>query len=139
MPTANPAALAGRRAARAGSRAGARAGPNSRVQASPRGHAGRARAAAPQVRWDRLARVAMLGVLVALLYLYLSAGVHLLSTWRQARRNDATVQTLQREHERLAQQRAVLVKPETVELEARRLGMIKAGEQGYVVSGLPGG
>ena len=91
------------------------------------------------MRWDRLARVAMLGVLVALLYLYLSAGVHLLSTWRQAGRDDASVQALAREHELLAHQRAVLVKPETVELEARRLGMVKAGEQGYIVSGLPGG
>lgn len=139
MPTANPAASAGRRAARAGTRAGARTAPSSRAQANPRAHAARGRAAAPQVRWDRLARVAMLCVLAVLLYLYLSAGVHLLSTWRQARRDEATVLTLQREHERLAQQRAVLVKPETVELEARRLGMIKAGEQGYVVSGLPGG
>ena len=91
------------------------------------------------MRWDRLARAAMLCVLVALLYLYLSAGLQMLSTWRQARRDDAVVHTLAREHDALASQRATLEKPETVELEARRLGMIKPGEQPYVVSGLPGG
>jgi len=91
------------------------------------------------VPWERLARAALLCVLLALLYLYLSAGVHLFSTWRQESRDDATVHTLQRERTRLAQRRADLLRPETVELQARRLGMIKPGEQAYVVSGLPGG
>jgi hypothetical protein len=90
------------------------------------------------MRWDRLARGAMLCVLVALVYLYVSAGLQIVSTWHQARRDGAAVAALQREHRLLASQRAILVKPETVELEARRLGMIKQGELPYVVNGLPG-
>jgi hypothetical protein len=89
------------------------------------------------VRWDRLGRVAMLFVLAALLYLYLSAGVHMFSTWSQARRDDATVAAMQREHVALRRQREALGKQGTVETEARQLGMRKAGEQAYVVSGLP--
>ena len=81
----------------------------------------------------------MLCVLLALVYLYLSAGLQMFSTWRQARRDAGVVHGLQREHEALASQRYTLEKPETVEIEARRLGMIKPGEQSYVVSGLPGG
>ena len=60
----------------------------------------RARRRRARVRWDRLGRVAMLCVLVVLAYLYLSAGVHLLSTWRQARGESAKVAAMQREHKR---------------------------------------
>jgi len=89
--------------------------------------------------WEGIARAALLCVLAALLYLYLGAGWRMFSTWRQERRDKAVVRTLEREHEALARQRALLVKRETVELEARRLGMVKKGEQSYVLSGLPGG
>ena len=110
-----------------------------RAPTTSRSRARGRRAGAPQVRWDRLARAALLCVAVALLYLYLSAGVQMFSSWRQSRRDSATVRTLEHEHARLRHQRAALMNPETVELEARRLGMIKTGEQPYLVSGLPGG
>ena len=50
-----------------------------------RSAASRSARAKPQVRWDRLGRFALLFVLVALLYLYLSAGLHMYSTWSEAR------------------------------------------------------
>ena len=84
-----------------------------------------------------LGRMAMLCVLVALLYLYLSAGVHMFSTWRQSRHDNATVATLEREHATLVRQHETLARQSTVEGEARQLGMMKKGEQPYVVSGLP--
>ena len=90
-----------------------------------------------RVRWDRVGRVAMLFVLAALLYLYLSAGIHMFSTWSQARRDNATVRALQREHVTLVHQRETLGRQETVETEARQLGLTKSGEQAYVVTGLP--
>jgi hypothetical protein len=93
--------------------------------------------AGARVRWDRLARVAMLFVLGALLYLYLSAGIHMLSTWSQDRRDSAAVATLQREHTLLVRQHEALGRQGTLEAEARRLGMMKRGEQPYIVSGLP--
>ncbi len=93
--------------------------------------------AGPRVRWDRLARVAMLFVLAALLYLYLSAGIHMFSTWRQSRRDAATVAVMEHEHRLLWSEHERLSKQETLEAEARQLGMMKKGEQPYVVSGLP--
>ena len=66
---------------------------------------------AARVRWDRLGRVAMLCVLVVLAYLYLSAGVHLLSTWRQARGESAKVAAMQREHNTLQRQHEALAAP----------------------------
>jgi cell division protein FtsB len=89
------------------------------------------------VRWDRVGRTAMLCVLAALVYLYLSAGVHMLSTWRQARHDSAAVVTMQHEHTLLLRQRETLSKQASLEEEARQLGMMKKGEQPYIVSGLP--
>jgi hypothetical protein len=80
----------------------------------------------------------MLCVAAALAYLYLSAGIHMLSTWRQSRTDNATVATLRREHTLLKRQHEVLARQGTMEEEARRLGMMKPGEQSYVVTGLPG-
>jgi cell division protein FtsB len=80
----------------------------------------------------------MLGLLVALLYLYLSAGIRMFSTWREARRNSAAVVSLQREHEALVHAHASLARRATVEAQARKLGMVRPGEQPYIISGLPG-
>jgi hypothetical protein len=91
-----------------------------------------------RVRWDRVARLAMLCVLGALLYLYLSAGVRMFSTWRQARSDSAAVVALEREHRLLLSQHQALGSRATLEAEARQLGMMKAGERQYIVSGLPG-
>jgi hypothetical protein len=89
------------------------------------------------MRWDRLGHIAMLLVLGALIALYLSAGIHILSTWRQERKDDAVVTALEREHRRLVSQHEALQRRGTVEVEARALNMIAKGEQPYIVSGLP--
>jgi len=89
------------------------------------------------VRWDRLGRLAMLCVMGALIYLYLSAGASLLSTWRESRRAQAQVVSLQREHRQLEVQRATLQSPGTVEAEARQLGMMFPNEHTFIVQGLP--
>jgi hypothetical protein len=91
----------------------------------------------PKVRWDRLGRLAMLCVLAALVYLYLSAGATLLSTWRESKRADAQVVSLQRAHRQLEAQHAMLKSPGTVEAEARQLGMMFPNEHTFIVRGLP--
>jgi cell division protein FtsB len=90
-----------------------------------------------RIKWDRVGRMAILAVLCAIVYLYLSAGYSLLSSWRESKRDGAQVQTLERQHRVLERQRAVLASPGTLQTEARRLGMVRPGEQTYVVSGLP--
>lgn len=81
--------------------------------------------------------MAMLCVMVALVYLYLSAGIRLLSSWRESRRDSAQVRVLERQNSALRRQHATLASPTTVMEEARRLGMVRSGEQAYIVSGLP--
>jgi cell division protein FtsL len=90
-----------------------------------------------RIRWDRLGRFAMLCLLVALAYLYLSAGIRIYSTWRQAHSDSAQLATLEHEHVLLRHQHESLGRRGTVEEEARRLGMMHADEQTYVVTGLP--
>jgi hypothetical protein len=92
---------------------------------------------AGRVRWDRLGRMAMLCVLVALVYLYASAGIHMLSTWRQDRHDRSAVAALEREHVSLVRQHEALTGTGTLEAEARQLGMMRPNEQPYVISGLP--
>lgn len=96
-----------------------------------------ARPVVAHIRWDRLGRLAMLAVLVAIAYLYLSAAVSLYSGWRESKRDSAQVAALEREDSLLMRQHAVLVGKGTLQTEARKLGMIRPGELGYVVSGLP--
>jgi cell division protein FtsB len=79
----------------------------------------------------------MLCVIVALAYLYLSAGVRLFSSWKESRRDSAQVGVLERQNQVLRQEHATLASPGTVQEEARRFGMIRPGEQVYSVSGLP--
>jgi hypothetical protein len=98
-----------------------------------------ARTARPpaRVRWDRLGRVAMLGVLAVLAYLYLSAGIHLVSTYHQAHGARAKVAVMEREHTTLQRQREALSRPGAVEAQARKLGMRKQDELPFIVGNLP--
>jgi cell division protein FtsB len=89
------------------------------------------------VRWDRLGRIAMLCVMAALVYLYLSAGLSLLSSWQESHRADAQLAGLERQHRVLQVQGTSLKSPGTVEAEARLLGMAYPGERVYIVPGLP--
>ncbi len=79
----------------------------------------------------------MLCVMGALIYLYLSAGIHMFSTWRQSHRDTAAVVHLEQEHRQLQAQHEQLTKPGTLEADARQLGMMKKNEQPYVITGLP--
>jgi hypothetical protein len=107
----------------------------STARSAPRGSSS-ARAAGG-VRWDRLGRIVMLGVMMAILYLYLSAGARLFSAWGESKRDSAQARVLESQNRALKQQHSMLASPGTVQTEARRIGMIRQGEQAYIVSGLP--
>lgn len=79
----------------------------------------------------------MLCVMVAIVLLYLSAGIRLFSSWGESKRDSAQVHILERQNRKLLRQHTTLASPGTVQAEARRLGMIRPGEQAYIVSGLP--
>ncbi len=89
------------------------------------------------MRWDRLGRIAMLFVLVALVFLYVSTGFHMLSTWRQSHRASARVAAMETEHRKLVAEHNRLSSQVDLEDQAKALGMQRPGEQSYIVGNLP--
>ena len=89
------------------------------------------------IRWDRVGRVALLGVLFGLLLLYIGPARSYVQALGQAKARQAEVLALQREHKRLEARRTALGRPGVIEAEARRLGYVKPGERPYVIENLP--
>ena len=79
----------------------------------------------------------MLLVLIALVSLYVAAGLHLRSSWQQSKRASARVAALEREHTQLIREHNRLSSQANLEQQARALGMQRDDEQTYVVGNLP--
>jgi cell division protein FtsB len=90
-----------------------------------------------RIRWDRLGRWALLFVLGLVVYLYIGPARTWISTYGEARTKRGEVAGLQAENARLRAHRADLSRPSALEREARRLGMVQAGERAYVIQSLP--
>jgi len=90
-----------------------------------------------QIRWDRLGRWALIAVLGLIVYLYIGPAASWVSAYREAGRKRAEVAALKAENQRLRERRRELRKSTALETEARRLGMVRAGEKSYVIEGLP--
>ena len=90
-----------------------------------------------RIRWDRLGRWALIAVFAFVIYLYIGPAATWVSTYREAKKRRAEVAALKTENQRLRDRRRDLRDPASLEREARRLGMVKAGEKSYVIEGLP--
>ena len=93
--------------------------------------------ARPQIRWDRVGRIALLLVLLGVIALYVNPLRSWWSTRQESAQRSSEVTELKRENERLRERREQLKDPRMLEEEARRLGMVKPGERAFVVEGLP--
>lgn len=91
------------------------------------------------IRWDRVARVSLLVVLLAILVSYVGPATEYLKAWRLTGSTRGEVNDLRRDNDRLRARAKQLQDPRTIELEARRAGMARPGERVYVVRGLPKG
>jgi cell division protein FtsB len=85
------------------------------------------------VRWDRLARVALVAVFFGVLVLYLRPLHSYWSTRHEHAQRTAELHVAQAEHRRLLDRRKALGEPSALETEARRLGMVRQGEKAFVV------
>lgn len=88
------------------------------------------------IRWDRVARVALLCVLGAIVVGYISPARQYLTQSRTAAGDRAELRDLQQENRRLKQRVRALRQPQALEQEARRLGMVRQGERAYVIENL---
>jgi cell division protein FtsB len=91
-------------------------------------------AAAPsRIRWDRVGRWALICVFAFVIYLYIGPARTWVATYAEAGRKRDDVASLRQQNERLRERKQRLARTGAVELEARKLGMVKAGEKLYVV------
>jgi cell division protein FtsB len=89
--------------------------------------------AASRIRWDRVGRWALICVFAFVLYLYIGPARTWVTTYGEAKRKREEVAGVRAQNERLRALKHDLEQPGAVELEARRLGMVKAGEKLYVI------
>jgi hypothetical protein len=89
------------------------------------------------IHWERVGRVALLGVLCVIVLLYIPPVTHWIQQSHTASRGHAQLRDLKRERARLRARLHQLVGPGALEREARRLGMVKPGERPYVIESSP--
>jgi hypothetical protein len=89
-----------------------------------------------RVNWDRLGRVALTIVLAAVLLSYLNPLIGFVHTYRSAGAAKVELHRLALENKRLHARVQSTDDPAVLEHEARRQGLIQAGERPYVVHGL---
>jgi len=92
--------------------------------------------AGPDNRWERMFRVALVAGLALMALLYGSALVGIVGTTVDSSGSSKQLDQLKREHSALVAKQRKLQGPNGVEVEARRLGMVKPGEVPVVVTGL---
>ena len=89
------------------------------------------------IRWDRLSRVALLVLLGAILLMYVSPAKHWWDSSRTAAAQTEELNHLEAENKRLREKAALLRDPDTLELEARKLGMTRSDERAFSIERLP--
>jgi cell division protein FtsB len=112
------------------------AGGQARPKRAPRARA-RQRAGVGGIRWDRVARISLLLVLLAVLVSYLGPAADYLESWRLAKQTRTELQDLRVDNERLRERAKLLDNADAIELEARKIGMARPGERAFVVRNLP--
>jgi cell division protein FtsB len=89
------------------------------------------------IRWDRVGRIALLVTLGVIVLLYVAPVKNYFTQSRTAAAQREELRALESENARLESRLGDLRRPDAVEREARRLGMVKRGERAFVVEGLP--
>ena len=106
--------------------------------AAPRPRTRRARPAprrgASGIHWERVGRLALLGVLGIIVLLYIPPVTHWFQQSNTADRSEQQLRELQAERARLKARLQELSGPGAIEREARKLGMTKRDERPYVVT-----
>ena len=98
-----------------------------------------ARSGASRIKWDRVGRVALTLVLVAVLYSYLGPSIDFVKTYTGTTAAKAELHELLKENRRLHDRIQSADDPLVVDHEARAQGMVAEGETPVVIRGNLGG
>jgi cell division protein FtsB len=85
------------------------------------------------IRWDRLGRLALLGMLGVIVLLYVSPVKHWIQQSRTQAYQEDQLRGLQQQNAQLKGRLGSLRRPGAIDREARRIGMIKQGERAFVL------
>lgn len=85
------------------------------------------------IRWDRVGRLALVAMLGVIILLYVSPVKHWIQQSGTQDHQEQRLDELKRENARLESRLNYLKRPDSVDREARRLGMVKRGERAFVV------
>ena len=114
-------------ATRATASAGYRLRPTPRTRTRPRS----------RIHWDKLGRVALVLVLIAILASYVGPLINFVGAWQDRRSAAAELTQLRHQYERLHARAAAAEGPDPAAAAARKLGMVSPGERSYSIQGLP--
>ena len=110
----------------------AAAQPRYRARVAPRRGGGRG----SRIRWDRLGRVVLVLVLFVVLASYIGPSLNVFDSWRESNDAEARLAELKQENAELTRKAKALESESAVMAEARKLGLVGASEQAYVVDGI---
>jgi cell division protein FtsB len=85
------------------------------------------------IRWDRVGRLALVAMLGVIVLLYISPAKNWMQQSGTKENQQQRLDELKRENARLESRLHYLKRPDAVDREARRLGMVKRGERAFVV------
>lgn len=103
------------------------------MRVAPRGTRGTRPVRRGSIDWDRLGGRWVLAVVVLMLALYIAPLQNYLRQSSDTSAKQAELQQLEDENARLKARAKALTQNSVIELEARRLGMVKADERPFVV------
>ncbi|MFN8113130.1 MAG: septum formation initiator family protein [Solirubrobacterales bacterium] len=106
--------------------------PRYRARVTPR--AGGSRGS--RIRWDRFGRVVLVLVLFIVLASYVGPSLHVFESWRESKGAQARLAELKAENAELTRKAKALESDAAVMAEARKLGLVGASEQAYVLDGI---
>lgn len=85
------------------------------------------------IRWDRVGRLALVAMLGVIVLLYISPVRNWIQQTATKHDQQQRLDELQQENSRLEGRLRYLRRPDSIDREARRLGMVKHGERAFVV------
>lgn len=94
-------------------------------------------AGAGGIRWDRVGRLALIAMLGVIVLLYISPVKHWIKQSGTQQHQQQRLDGLEQENARLEGRLRYLKRPDSIDREARRLGMVKSGERAFVLPRAP--
>lgn len=89
-----------------------------------------------RVHWDKLGRVVLVLVLIAVIASYIGPLLNLFGAWQDRHSETAQLAALTHQNERLRERANSAAGPDPAGTAARKLGMVSPGERSYFIKGL---